>query len=293
LESLELQAGAGLRYGKRIGLLGAAVSDHPELEELVIRLRQLGAEINISSLRIRPLSIGVLRGLAESGTQTISLAPEAGSQRLRQFINKGVDERDIIEAVEDLARHGLKQIKLYFMVGLPTETDHDIDDLIKLALTVKGRMEGTGSRLTLTVEPFVPKAGTPFQWLPMTDAETLSHRLSTLKNRLEPRGIEIRVDSVGWSVVQGVLSRGDRRLAQALARMEGKSLSSWRRALEETSLNPDFYIGREIPVDERLPWSNLDSGVSLSYLKAELEKARLGKETAPCPPTECQECGVC
>jgi len=293
LESLQLQAEAGLGYGKRIGLLGASVSDHPELEELVASLRHMGAEISVSSLRIRPLSRVVLRGLAESGTQTISLAPEAGSERLRQFINKGVAERDIIEAVENAAGHGLRQLKLYFMIGLPTETDDDIDDMVKLALTLKGRIERAGSRLTLTVEPFVPKAGTPFQWLPMTDAETLSHRLSTLKNRLEPRGIEIRSDSVGWSVVQGVLSRGDRRLGQALAKMEGKSLSSWRRALEEVSLNADFYIGREIPIDERLPWSNIDSGVDLVYLRTELAKSRLGEETAPCPLGECQECGVC
>lgn len=293
LDSLLKQAESGLKFKKRIGLLGASVSDHPELEELVARLQHMGAEINVSSLRIRPLSRAVLRGLAESGTQTLSLAPEAGSDRLRQFINKGVAETDIIEAVQDVAMHGLKQLKLYFMIGLPMETDDDIDDIVKLALTLKGRIERTGSRLTLTVEPFVPKAGTPFQWLPMTDAETLSHRLSTLKNRLKPRGIEVRSDSVRWGVIQGVLSRGDRRLAQALAKMEGKSLSSWRRALEECSLDTDYYVNREIPINERLPWSNLDSGVNLVYLETELAKARLGKETAPCPLAKCQECGVC
>ena len=293
LDSLLAQAGIGLKLEKRIGLLGASVSDHPELDELVVRLQQMGAEISVSSLRIRPLSRVALRGLAESGTQTLSLAPEAGSERLRQFINKGVAEMDIIEAVENAAGHGLKHLKLYFMIGLPTETDDDIEEIIKLTLALKGRIERAGTRLTLTVAPFVPKAGTPFQWLPMTDAQTLRHRLSTLKNRLEPRGIEIRSDSVGWSVVQGVLSRGDSRLAQALARIGGKSLSSWRRALEETSLDADLYIGREIPVDERLPWSNLDSGVDLAYLRTELARALLGEETAPCPLGDCKECGVC
>lgn len=293
VDSLLGQAEIGLKLETRIGLLGAAVSDHPQLEELVARLREMGAEINVSSLRIRPLSRVVLRGLAESGTQTLSLAPEAGSEKLRRFINKGVADRDIIEAVEDAAGHGLKQLKLYFMIGLPTETDDDIDDMVRLALTLKGRIEGAGSRLTFTVAPFVPKAGTPFQWLPMADADTLSHRLATLRGRLEPRGIDIRSDSVGWSIVQGVLSRGDQRLAQALAKTEGKSLSSWRRALAETSLDADLYIGREIPFDERLPWSHLDSGVDLVYLKRELVKARRGDETAPCPLVDCQECGVC
>jgi len=144
----------------------------------------------------------------------------------------------------------------------------------------------------------VPKAGTPFQWLPMTNAEILNHRLATLKNSLEPNGIAIRSESVAWAIVQGVLSRGDGRLAQALARIAGvcgesKSLSAWRRALAELSLDADFYIGREIPVDERLPWANLDLGVDKGYLERELERARLGEETSPCPLIECQKCGVC
>jgi radical SAM superfamily enzyme YgiQ (UPF0313 family) len=251
------------------------------------------AEISVSSLRIRPLSRVVLRGLAESGTQTVSLAPEAGSERLRQLINKGVAERDIIEAIDEVARHGLRQLKLYFMIGLPTESDDDIEEIIKLTLALKGRVDRAGSRLTLTVQPFVPKAGTPFQWLPMSDAETLSHRLAALKNSLEPKGIEVRSESVGWARVQGVLSRGDERLAQALARMEGKSLSSWRRALEEVSLDAEYYVNREIPINERLPWASIESGVELDYLKRELERARLGEETPPCPLAECQECGVC
>lgn len=293
LDSLLSQAESGLKYEKRIGLLGAAVSDHPEIDELVTGLRRMGAETSVSSLRIRPLSRVVLRGLAESGTQTVSLAPEAGSERLRTLINKGVAEKEIIEALDEVARHGLRQVKLYFMIGLPTETDEDIDDIIKLTLTLKGRIERAGSRLTLTIEPFVPKAGTPFQWLPMASAEILSHRLSLLKNGLEPRGIAIKTESVGWTLVQGVLSRGDSNLAQALARMEGRSLSSWRRALEECSLDAEYYVNREIPPTERLPWSSLDSGVDIGYLESELAKAARGEETAPCPMAGCQECGVC
>ncbi len=293
ISNLLSQAELGLKFENRIGLLGADVSDHPEIDELVARLRHMEAEISVSSLRIRPLSRVVLRGLAESGTQTVSLAPEAGSERLRQLINKGVAERDIIEAIDEVARHGLRQLKLYFMIGVPTESDDDIEEMIKLTLALKGRVDRAGSRLTLTVEPFVPKAGTPFQWLPMSDTETLSHRLAALKNSLEPKGIKVRSESVGWARVQGVLSRGDERLAQALARMEGKSLSSWRRALEEVSLDAEYYVDREIPINERLPWASIESGVELAYLKRELERARLGEETPPCPLAECQECGVC
>lgn len=295
LDNLLAQAENGLKYEKRIGLLGASPFDHPEIEELVTRLQQMGAEMSISSLRIRPLSRVALRGLVESGTQTLSLAPEAGSERLRKIINKGVSEKDIIEAIELVTEQPPKQLKLYFMIGLPTETEDDIDEMIELTLSLKGRIDRTraGTHLTLTIEPFVPKAGTPFQWLPMTSDRILSHRLATLKNSLEPKGIAVRSESVAWSIVQGVLSRGDRRLAPVLARMEGKSLSSWHRALAEFSLGADFYIGREIPVDERLPWANIASGVDLDYLKRELERARIGEETPPCPPAECQECGVC
>ena len=295
LDNLLDQAETGLKHGKRIGLLGASPSDHPEIEELVTRLQHMGAQISVSSLRIRPLSRVTLRGLAESGMQTISLAPEAGSERLRKIINKGVTESDIIEAMDKVAEHRLKQLKLYFMIGLPTETDDDIDDIIKLTLALKGRIDKkkAGSRVTLTIEPFVPKAGTPFQWLPMASAEILTRRLSMLKNILKPKGIEVKSESTGWMVIQGALSRGDARLARVLAKMDGKSLSSWRRAMEQCSLDMENYVNREIPLGEKLPWSNIDSGVNKDYLESELEQARLVEETPPCPLAECHKCGVC
>jgi len=295
VDNLLAQAEVGLRYEKRIGLLAAAVSDHPDIEELMTRLRQMGAQLSVSSLRVHPLSSVALRALAEGGAQTITLAPEAGSERLRTVINKGVAEKDIYEAIDKVAEHGLRQIKLYFMIGLPTETDDDVEEMVKLALALKERVDskGKGSHIIINVAPFVPKAGTPFQWLPMAEAQILSHRLSVIKNRLKPKGIKIKADSVAWAIVQGVLSRGDVRLAQALARMEGRSLSSWRRALEECSIDADFYVNRELPPTERLPWSNLDSGVELGYLELELARAIRGEETAPCPPAGCQECGVC
>ena len=295
LDYLLDQAEIGLKHEKRIGLLGASPFDHPDIDELVTRLQHMGAEMSVSSLRIRPLSRVSLRGLIESGTQTISLAPEAGSERLRKIINKGVTESDIIEAIDKVAEYRLKHLKLYFMIGLPTETDDDIDDIIKLTLALKGRIDDkrAGTRITLTVEPFVPKAGTPFQWLPMTSAEILAHRLSLLKNSLKPMGIKLASESVNWMVIQGVLSKGDARLAQVLAKMEGTTLSSWRRAMEECSLDAEYYVNREIPFNEKLPWSNIDSGVNKDYLESELEQARLGEETPPCPPAECHKCGVC
>ncbi len=293
LDGLLSQAKEGLKHSKRIGLLAAAVSDHPEIDELVSRLRQMNAEISVSSLRIRPLSGVVLRGLADSGAQNVSLAPEAGSERLRQIINKGATEDDIIEAVDRAAEQRLRRIKLYFMIGLPTESDNDIEEIIKLSLTLKGRIERTGCRIALTAEPFVPKAGTPFQWLEMASQEVLRRRMNRIKNALTKNGIEVRSESVGWSLVQGVLSRGDARLGAVLAGMAEGSLAAWRRALEEHNLSADFYIHREIPPDEPLPWSVVDSGVIPDYLAQELTRSRRASETPPCPPSDCQKCGVC
>jgi radical SAM superfamily enzyme YgiQ (UPF0313 family) len=293
LDSLLAQAEKGLQYTNRIGLLAAAVSDHPEIGELAYRLHRMDAEISVSSLRVRPFSQALLKALAKSGAQTVTLAPEAGSERLRQSINKCVTENDTIEAVDKIAKQGIRQVKLYFMIGLPTETDADIDEMIKLTLSLKERIQETVTRIAITVEPFVPKAGTPFQWLAMAPEEVLNERVNRIKNALTRSGIEVRAESVGWSLVQGVLARGDAKLGEPLARMERNSLASWRRALDECNLSASHYAHRELPLDEPLPWSVLDSGVTPDYLKKELGKARHSIESPPCPTDECHKCGVC
>ena len=293
LDNLLAQAENGLQKTRRIGLLAAAVSDHPDVAELVPRLRRMGAELSVSSLRIRPLSTTVLKELAESGAQTITLAPEAGSERLRQMINKGITEDDIIAAVDTIAKQSLRQVKLYFMIGLPTETDNDIDRIIELTLKLKGRIERTGCRIAITVEPFVPKANTPFQWLAMTEAPTLERRMNRIKSGLTKSGIEVRAESVEWSVIQGMLARGDAQLAPILADMTKNSLAAWRRAFKKYGVAPDRHIYCELPVDKPLPWSPIDCAVSPEYLSDELEKARQITGTPPCPPTECHKCGVC
>lgn len=289
------QAEIGLTHEKRIGLLGASPSDHPHIEELVAELRRLGAQISISSLRIRPLP-GVLPGeLSRGGAQTIALAPEAGSDRLRRIINKGVAEPDIIEAMDRVSRERFKHVKLYFMIGLPGETDDDVEDIVELVLALKAASDRrrAGTRIAVAVEPFVPKAGTPFQWVPMASADDLRYRLARLRHALRPKGIDVASESVNWMVVQGVLARGDARLADVLATMEGRTLQHWRRALAECSLSAEHYVNRHIPYDEKLPWANIDSGVTTDYLQSELRQACLGGETPPCPLGECHACGVC
>ena len=291
------QCKQGLKLTSRIGLLGACVSDHPEIDELTSQLRKMDAVISVSSLRVKPLSEAVLKALKESGTGNLTLAPEAGSERLRLAINKGINREDIVSAADRIIHAGFRQLKLYFMIGLPAESEDDIEEIIALASEIKELAERrrSGCRIVLAVEPFVPKAGTPFQRLPMTGEKVLRKRLSYLKRRLERRGIEVRSESVPWAAVQAVLSRGDGRLAPALIETaKQRTLSTWRKALSESSIDADYYIGREIPLKERLPWDYIDSGVKNDYLETELERAGENRTTPPCPiGTECHRCGVC
>jgi radical SAM superfamily enzyme YgiQ (UPF0313 family) len=275
LENLLTQAKQGLKYRKRLGLVGAAVSDHPRIEELLLELGQMGAELSISSLRMAPLSRIVLRELAKGEARTIALAPEAGSNRLRQVIKKGISEDDVLEAIGKVAEQGIKQVKLYFMIGLPWETDEDIEEIIRLTLRCKNILDKqpSGCRLVLNISPFVPKAGTPFQWLPMTEPSILKQRLSLLKNRLMPKGIKLSGESPAWSQVQGVLSRGDEKLAEVLANIEEVSLSGWRKAAEKCQLDIDYYAHQRWDANQKLPWAMIDSGIKLEHLKGELEKA--------------------
>ena len=275
VDKLIEQAEGGLKYRKRLGLVGPAVSDHPQLEELLVRLHQIGAEFSISSLRVGHLSDKVLEEIAKGGARTITLAPEAGSERLRQVIKKGIGEDDILESIGKLAELGIKQLKLYFMIGLPSETDEDIEEIIKLTLRCKSVIDRqqSGTRLTLNIAPFVPKAGTPFQRLPMAPLPTLKHRLSLLKSNLPAKGIKVKSESPAWSQIQGVLARGDTRVAEVLAQIEEVSLAGWRRAVEKCHLDTEFYVNQRWDESQKLPWAVIDSGTKASYLEGELNKA--------------------
>jgi radical SAM superfamily enzyme YgiQ (UPF0313 family) len=275
IDKLVAQAKLGLKQTKRLGLVGSAITDHPQIEELMTRLLQMGAELSISSLRMRPLSRILLRDLAKSGARTVALAPEAGSQRLRQVIKKGISEDDILEAMEKVAEQKLKQLKLYFMIGLPTETDEDIAQIINLTLTCKNSLDKqrSGCRIILNIAPFVPKAGTPFQWLPMAPLPTLNRRLSLLKSKLMPKGIKIRSESPAWSQVQAVLARGDIKLAGVLANLEERTLSGWHKAAAECHLDIEFYAYQRWDTEQKLPWAILDLGIDSSHLELELRRA--------------------
>jgi len=275
LDNLIAQAKSGLQYRKRLGLVGPAVSDHPQFEELLSRLQQMGAELSISSLRIKPLSSLALGTMAKGGARTITLAPEAGSQRLRQVIRKGISEDDTLRAIHMVAQQGIKQLRLYFMIGLPSETEADIQAIIDLTLRCKAIIDRQqpGCRLTLSIAPFVPKAGTPCQWLPMEQLPILKDRLSVLKSSLLPKGVKLKCESPAWSEVQAVLARGDTGLAEVLVNTIEVSLSGWRQAANKCHLDIDYYAHQRWAITEKLPWAILDSGTRPGYLELELKKA--------------------
>jgi radical SAM superfamily enzyme YgiQ (UPF0313 family) len=278
VESILEQAREGLQSVSRVGLVGAAVSDYGEIDKLVTRLRHLDAKLSVSSLRVDPLSDALLQALAESGARTLTLAPEAGSERLRQLIHKGVTEHDLIDAAQRASQHGFRQLKLYFLLGLPTEQEEDVEAIGALCEAAAAHFTG---RVTANVTPFVPKAHTPFQWAAMAPHATVAARLHILERRLRRQGIAVRSDSPRWAEIQGLLARGDRRLASVLVTLRDDaatgavSIRHWRQALRQHEIDLDEYLGERAP-DAHLPWEFIQTGTPKAHLHRQWENAKRG-----------------
>jgi radical SAM superfamily enzyme YgiQ (UPF0313 family) len=251
LEVLLDTARKGLAYRQTLGLIGASLSDYSQLESLARDLRRLGAKLSVASLRVDPLPIALLDALSESGTRTVTIAPEAGSERLRRKIRKGVSSEDIMRAVELIARHGFPHLKLYFMIGLPTEDDSDVREIVELLHAVRKRFH---RHITVNITPFVPKAQTPFERTAMAPRRVLEHRFEYLRDNLRALNVDTTGESPRRSEVQGVLARGDRPVGEALMALDGTGLQAWRRALESTGLNSEQYLASRTK-HEILPWS--------------------------------------
>lgn len=264
--------------GKRIGLVGACVSDYPWIDELVRTLRAKGVEVSLSSVRADSLSPELVKALVESGTRTLTLAPEAGTERLRGVIRKGLGEPAMLEAVDLAAAAGVPSLKTYFMVGLPTERPEDIEGIVELAVRIRrrllqGRRNATRSaEMTVGVSAFVPKPWTAFQWCAMAEVKALEGTMKRLGRTLRTAGIHFTHDAPRRAYVQGILARGDRRVGELLA-LALRHDGDWRRAFREWPLDPDFYIGRERPLDERFPWDHFAVGSRRGRLEAEYRQA--------------------
>ena len=296
-ESLYPQILAGLQNSRKVGLVGAAVSDHPEVKDLCRRVLQEGGEIGISSLRADSVDEELFRLLAQGGVRTVALAPEAGSERLRRVLNKRLTAEDLAQAAMALNAAGISQMRLYFMVGLPTEELEDVEEIPRLVRHLEHRVvkDSRGKRrlglITLSLSSFVPKPFTPFQWTPFKEVGELKKRLKLVRQGLRGmKEVRVNTDLPKWAYVQALLSRGDRRVGDLLLAAHRRG---WNRAFRESPVNPDFFTLRQRSPGELFPWDFIDHGLDKAYLWEEYQKALAGEETPPCYPKVCTRCGVC
>jgi radical SAM superfamily enzyme YgiQ (UPF0313 family) len=284
----------------KIGLVSTAVCDHPEISEILQGLRAMEYRISVSSLRLDQISEELLDALVESRDQQISVAPETGSDRLRKVINKNLTNDEIVDICGAVFDRGMLTVKLYLMVGLPTETDEDLQEMILLVERIKDRMLEAGRRfgragkIIPSLNGFVPKPNTPLQWDGICEEKELKRRLKWVsKNLARIPNVEVRAMSARIAHEQALFSSGDRNVArviEAAARLNG----DLRAALRETGVDPAFYTSRDRSYQEILPWEIVDSGLSRNFMQQEHERAHVAKSTAPCPSvSECTRCGVC
>ena len=296
LEILKEGVDRAEKLGKKVGLMGAAISDYPEVDELVTYIRSKDMRYSCASLRADSLTQAVVDGLADSGQKTITIAPETGSERLRRVINKGISEEHLQNAATLSAKSGIQHMRLYIMIGLPTETDEDIEAIVGLAERTQAHMAEVGckGRLTLSINPFIPKPFTPFQWMAMDNQKTVEKKLQYIKKALQKnRRIEVLVESPKEAYIQGVLARGDRRLGAVIAACAAdRGSKSFKAELKAAGLDMDEMNYRERSFDEFLPWSHLDMGMDDGYLEMEWKRSVDEAYTPPCVQG-CKRCGVC
>lgn len=279
---------------KKVGLMGAAVSDHPQIDELVAYLAENKINFSVASLRADRLNAPLAEALATCGQRTMTVAPEAGSERMRAAINKGITEEHIYTACELAAAAGMQNIKMYYMIGLPGEEDIDITETVEMILRVRKKMDEAGNKgeLVISVNGFVPKPFTPYQWAPLCSVKTLKNRFKMLNDGLKKnRKIKLITESLKETVVQSILARGDRRMGEALLEAH-ISEQPLKTVLKQRGIIAEELAETPLELGSVLPWSHLDMGVSEKYLANEYQKSIEGKFTPMCFDG-CHRCGVC
>lgn len=284
----------------KIGLVSTAVCDHPEISEILQGLRAMEYRISVSSLRLDQISEELLDALVDSRDQQIAVAPETGSDRMRRVINKNLTNDEIVDICGAVFDRGMLTIKLYMMVGLPTETDEDLDEMVVLVERIKDRMLEAGKRfgragkIIPSLNGFVPKPNTPFQWEPICAEKELKRRLKYVCKKLARiPNVEVRAMSARIAHEQALLSSGDRRIArliEATARLNG----DLNAAIRESQIDTAFHTSRARSHAEILPWEIVDSGLGRAFMEQEHERSQEARSTAPCPSVnQCTRCGVC
>src|SRR5713101_8232077 len=319
-ESLKQSVAVGLRERTTIGLIGAEMASQPGIAAVCEFIGQAGGRASPSSLKADVITQDLAHALGAQNNRSVTVAPEAGSERMRRIINKNLTEPEILRAAEWLVGSGVQSLKLYFMVGLPTETREDVEGIADLTAKIHSKFCGLNAKVggvTLSVNAFSPKPWTPLQWEPMEEIPSLREKLSGLRKRLArlPR-VTVDTESPREAYYQTLLSRGDRRTSQILLEAHQNGGDWWsvtqrlRRtaraqttghrpqggeALQPTTynLNPDFFVHRRYDYKEVLPWDFIDHSVNKQYLWVEWRKALLERQTPPCDVTTCHSCEAC
>jgi radical SAM family uncharacterized protein len=302
----ELQQNTGY---DELSLVSLSTTDHSRIVEIAQGLRdEFGDELTISlpSMRVDSFSVRISELVASRGKHSITFAPEAGTERLRMTINKIVTDDDLYTAVDNAFAQGWTNVKMYFMVGQPTETHEDIEGIVTLAKRVKeiGRSyHGGRARVRVSTSNFIPKAHTPFQYAAQARPDVLRARHLYLRDALKKAGVQFTWEDPEHSLLEAVLSRGDRRLGAAIKRAwelgarfdawhEHYDWTRWLQAFAETGVDPEFYAYRQPDPWETMPWSHINIGVTESYLRNEWLKTLKGDTTADCHKQPCNVCGV-
>jgi radical SAM superfamily enzyme YgiQ (UPF0313 family) len=244
--------------------------------------------------------------LAQGGTRSVTVAPEAGSERMRRVINKNLGEEDILRAADLLVGEGVQHLKLYFMIGLPTEVEHDVLEIAGLAARIRARLTAGGRErrrvgaVTISLNPFVPKPWTPFQWDPMDPIPRLKQKVQLLTRAVgRAPNTKLDVESPREAYLQAVLSRGDRRVSSFVDAVHAaggdwwSTLRTWQRDGLADLPSPDAYVHRTYAEGERLPWDFIDHRIDKRYLAVERRKAFAARQTAPCDTATCESCAAC
>jgi radical SAM superfamily enzyme YgiQ (UPF0313 family) len=280
-------ARAARAHSAKAGLVSIALCDHPEIERILTSLLEMGFSISPASLRLDDLTPPIIDLLRRSGEKSITIAPEAGSDRLRRVINKTVTNDEILRAAEMIFGGGMDNLKLYYMIGLPTESDADLEGIRDLTVEMRqimlrhGRARGRLGRIVGSVNPLIPKPGTAYQWLPMEDPAVTDRKARHLKQMLAGLdNVYFNIKSERHSYYQALLSLGDRRVAPAIEAAE-RNGGNWRAAVAESGVDAAFYIFRDRSGDAVLPWDIIDGGMKTSFFKAEFDKALRAEWTLP------------
>src|SRR5580765_5345896 len=286
-------AEAARPYARRVGLVSIALCDHPDIEHILTRLNEMGYAISPASLRLDDLTEPIVRLLRQSGERTVTIAPETGSDRLRRVVNKTVTNDEILDRAELIFSSGLENLKLYYMIGLPTETDDDLVAIRDLTLQIRevmlkhARGRGQVGRIIASVNPLIPKPSTAYQWLPMTQGAEIDRKIKRLRTLVSDiDNVYFNIKSERHSYYQALLSLGDRRVAAVVEAAE-RNGQNWRAAVAEAGIDGDFYIFRDRTGDAMLPWDIIDGGMKSAFFQSEFEKGL--REEWTLPPKRAQE----